>query len=133
MGSDLSFEDMMESHKLSEIYDVTIAGDEEIGDKICYILDLESDKEDAPYARQKLWVGKDDFISYRYEFYALSGRLMKSAEVLEVQKINNKNFPVKIKMTDELRKDSSTIFELRDLKLDVEIPDEIFSRKNLLE
>lgn len=133
MGSDLSFEDMMESHKLSEIYDVTIAGDEEIGDKICYILDLESDKEDAPYARQKLWVGKDDFISYRYEFYALSGRLMKSAEVLEVQKINNKNFPVKIKMTDELRKDSSTVFELRDLKLDVEIPDEIFSRKNLLE
>lgn len=133
MGSDFSFEDMMESHKLSEIYEVSLAGEEEIKDKNCYILDLKSDKEDAPYARQKIWVGKEDFIPYKYEFYALSGRLMKSAEVLETKKIDNKNYPVKIKMIDELRKDSFTVFELKDLKLNVKIPDEIFSRKNLLE
>ncbi len=133
MGSDFSFEDMMESHKLSEIYEVTLGGEEEIRDKICYILELESNKEDAPYARQKIWVGKEDFIPYKYEFYALSGRVMKSAEVLETRKITGKNYPVKIKMVDELRKDSFTVFELKDLKLNVEIPEEIFSRKNLLE
>lgn len=133
MGSDFSFEDMMESNKLSEIYEVTIEGDEEIRDKICYVLDLQSEKEDAPYARQKIWVEKKDFIPYKYEFYALSGRLMKSAEVLEVRKIDDKNYPVKMKMVDELRKGSSTVLELKDLKLNVKIPDEIFSRKNLLE
>jgi hypothetical protein len=133
MGSDFSFEDMMESHKLSEIYEVTIAGEEEIRNKICYILNLESDKEDAPYAKQKIWVGKEDFIPYKYEFYALSGRLMKSAEVLETRKITGKNYPVKIEMVDELRKGASTVFELKDLKLNVKIPEEIFSRQNLLE
>jgi len=132
MGSDFSFEDMMESQKLSEIYEVNITGEEKIGDEICSILDLESDKEDAPYARQRIWVGKEDFIPYKYEFYALSGRLMKSAEVLEVRKIDDKNYPVKMKMVDELRKGSSTVFELKDLKLNIKIPDEIFSRKNLL-
>ena len=70
---------------------------------------------------------------YKYEYYALSGRLMKSAEVLEVRKIDGKDFPVKIKMTDELRKGSSTVFKLEDLKLNVKIPEEIFSRQNLLE
>jgi len=133
MGSDFSFEDMMESHKLSELYEVTVAGEEQIRDAMCYILDLESEKEDAPYARQKIWVGKNDFISYKYEYYALSERLMKSAEVLEVRKISGKDFPVKIKMIDELRKGSSTVFELKDLKLDVKIPEEVFSRQNLLE
>jgi len=132
MGSDFSFEDMMESHKLSEIYEVTLEGEEEIRDEMCYILNLESDKEDAPYARQKIWVGKDDFLPYKYEYYALSGRLMKSAEVLEVRKITGKNYPVKVKMTDELRKGSTTVLELKDLKLNVKIPEEIFSRKNLL-
>jgi len=133
MGSDFSFEDMMESHKLSEIYEVTIAGEEEIREKICYMLELESDKEDAPYAKQKIWVGKNDFIPYKYEYYALSGRLMKSLEVLEVREVDNKNYPVKIDMIDELRKGSSTVLELKDLKLNVKIPEEIFSRQNLLE
>jgi hypothetical protein len=132
MGSDFSFEDMMESHKLSEIYEVTLLGEEKIGDEICYVLDLVSDKGDAPYARQKIWVGKEDFISYKYEYYALSGRLMKSAEVLETRRIDKKDFPVKIKMVDELRKGSSTVFELKDLKLNVRIPEEVFSRQNLL-
>jgi hypothetical protein len=133
MGSDFSFEDMMESHKLSELYEVSILGEEKIRDEMCYILDLKSDKEDAPYAKQKIWVGKKDFIPYKYEFYALSGRLMKSAEVLETRNIKGKDYPVKIKMTDELRKGSNTIFELKDLKLNVEIPEGTFSRQNLLE
>jgi len=132
MGSDFSFEDMMESHKLSEIYDVTIEGEEKVRDEMCYILNLESDKEDAPYARQKIWVGKEDFLPYKYEYYALSGRLMKSAEVLEARKINDRDYPVKVKMTDELRKGSTTVLELKDLELNVNIPEEIFSRKNLL-
>jgi len=76
---------------------------------------------------------KYDFLPYKYEYYALSGRLMKSAEVLEVRKIDNKNYPVKVKMIDELRKGSSTVFELKDLKLNVKIPEKIFSRQNLLE
>jgi hypothetical protein len=133
MGSDFSFEDMMESHKLSEIYEVNIEGEEKIRDIDCYILNLESDKEDAPYAKQKIWVGKEDFLPYKYEYYALSGRLMKSAEVLETRTITGKNYPVKVKMRDELRKGSTTVLELKDLKLDVKIPEEIFSRKNLLE
>jgi len=132
MGSDFSFEDMMESQKLSEMYEVTIDGEGKTGDEMCYILDLESDKEDAPYARQKIWVGKENFVPYKYEFYALSGRLMKSAEVLETRKIKGKDFPVKIKMIDELRKGSSTVFELKDLKLNVKIPEGTFSRQNLL-
>jgi hypothetical protein len=133
MGSDFSFEDMMESHKLSEIYEVTITGEEEINEQICYILGLESDKESAPYAKQKIWVGKEDFLPYKYEYYALSGRLMKSAEVLETRKIKGKNYPIKVKMIDELRKGSTTVLELKDLELNVEIPEGIFSRQSLLE
>lgn len=133
MGSDFSFEDMMESHELSEIYEVSITGEEKIEEVDCHILTLKSDKEDAPYAKQKIWVGNKDFIPYRFEYFALSGRLMKSALVLKTEKIDNKNYPVKMKMVDELRKDSSTLFEMENIKLNVDIPDEIFSRQNLIQ
>jgi hypothetical protein len=133
MGSDFSFEDMMEKHKLSELYDVTVEGEEQVGDESCYILKLESDKDDAPYTKQKVWVGKESYVPYKVEYYALSGRILKSAEILETKNINNKDFPVKIKMMDELRKGSSTLFEMEDVKIGAEIPEEIFSKENLVE
>jgi len=132
MGSDLSFEDLMKNNKLVELYNVTVTGEEKIDDKLCYILDLEAKSKEAPYKRQKIWVGKEEYIPYKYEYFALSGRLMKTAIVLKTKVIDERNFPVKMKMTNELRKNSYTIFELKDIEIGVEIPVETFSRQNLM-
>src|SRR5512133_3519923 len=40
MGSDLSYEDMMQDNKLTNHYNAEITGDEKIGDRTCWILTL---------------------------------------------------------------------------------------------
>lgn len=132
MGSDLSFEDLMKNDKLVELYSVTVTGEEKVDDKLCYVLDLEAKSKEAPYKRQKIWVGKEEFIPYKYEYFALSGRLMKTGVVLKTKMIKGKNYPVKVKVINELRKNSYTVFEMKDIKIAVEIPDETFSRQNLM-
>src|SRR4030043_1243824 len=40
MGSDLSYEDMMDDRKLTEIYTATVIGNEDLGGRKAYILEL---------------------------------------------------------------------------------------------
>ncbi len=131
MGSDFSFEDLMSNNKLIELYEVTLAGETELDSIPCYILALEAKSKEAPYKHQKIWVGKEHYIPYKYEYFALSGRLMKSARVLATRKISDQYFPVKMEMVNELKKNSYTIFEMDEIDLDVDIPEETFSRQNL--
>ncbi|MBN2570057.1 MAG: outer membrane lipoprotein-sorting protein [Deltaproteobacteria bacterium] len=131
MGSDFNFEDLMSNEKLIEMYNVTIAGEDTVQGNKCYILNLDAKDRDAPYKRQEIWVDKENYIPYKYNYYALSGRLMKSALVLKTQLIKEKHYPTMMKMTDELKKGSYTLFEMTDLELDIQLPENVFSQQNL--
>lgn len=110
MGSDFSFEDEMKNEKLSELYSVTLTGTEKFENTDCYMLELKARTKEAPYDAQKIWVGKNDFVPYKLEYFAISGILLKSLVILETEKIGNRNFPVKLKMVNELKKKIITLF-----------------------
>ncbi|MBN2541489.1 outer membrane lipoprotein-sorting protein [bacterium] len=131
MGSDFNFEDLMSNDKLIELYDVELVGEDTIDGNSCYVLDLEAKDREAPYKHQKIWVGKDNYVPYKYNYFALSGRLMKTAVVLETQLIKGRHYPTKMKMIDELKKGSYTLFEMTQLELDIQLPPNVFSRQNL--
>ena len=56
MGSDLSYEDMMEDRLLTEIYDAKIIGSEEYDERMCWVLELNAIVDDASYDQRKIWV-----------------------------------------------------------------------------
>lgn len=128
MGSDLSYEDMMEDRTLLDIYDVTLLGEETLGDRKTYILDLDAKVDDVSYVKQKMWVDQERFVPLKEEYYAKSGQLLKSTELSDVVKIQGRWFPRKILFKDMLKNGKGTEFEIVEIKFNENIPDYIFSK-----
>jgi outer membrane lipoprotein-sorting protein len=78
-----------------------------------------------------MWVDKELFIQRKEEMYAKSGTLLKVSHVLDVKKIGERHFPVKIEMVNMLRKNTKTVFEMSDIVFDVKLDRNIFSLQNL--
>ena len=131
MGSDVSYEDALEADKLSQKYAITLRGEEDLDGKSCYVIDLQAKVKDAPYFRRTMWVGKDDFVAWKEELYAKSGKLLKVSRVLAAKKIGRRTVPVKSEMENKLRSDSRTTFELNDIIFDTPMDEGMFTMRYL--
>lgn len=131
MGSDFSYEDSLEMKKLLTHYTPEIVGEEAIAGRECFILDLTASKRDVTYYRRKIWVDKEYFIILKGELYAKSGKLLKEMTSQKVEKFNNRYYPTHMTMVNKLRKDSRTELITVSVKFDVDIPDELFSIRDL--
>ena len=131
MGSDLSYEDMMEDPELHKIYSANIIKEEILNERLCWILELIAKKEDVAYHSRKLWVDKDRFVALKETRYAKSGKLLKTTEIKEVKKIENRWVPMRIVFKDELKSGDGTEFIVDSIEFDAAIPDYIFSKAAL--
>jgi outer membrane lipoprotein-sorting protein len=131
MGSDLSYEDMMEDPHLLNHYTGKVNGEEKIGDRNCWVISLTANTTDIAYQSQKLWVDKDRFIPLRKELYAKSGVLLKKMELSEVLQIQGRWYPRKILFKDVLKEGDGTEFEMVDIEFNTKIPEYIFSKASL--
>lgn len=131
MGSDLSYEDMMDDRKLTETYDATIAGHEDIGGRDTWVLDLKAIVDDVPYHSQKIWVDSERFVPLKQEMFAKSGQLLKRTTLSDVQKVQGRWFPMTMVYKDMLKDGQGTEFRLTSVKFDQEIPDYMFTKAAL--
>lgn len=131
MGSDLSYEDMMDDRKLSEIYSVEISGKETYDGRECYVLALTAKVSDAAYHSQKLWVDTERFIPLQEELYAKSGQLLKKVVLSDVKKVEGRWFPMKMVYKDMLKEGKGTEWIITDIVFNKDIPDYIFSKASL--
>jgi hypothetical protein len=131
MGSDMSYEDMINNDTLESLYNVAITEEVQYEGKDVWVLELTGKKKTISYPKQKMWVDKSNFTVWKSEKYALSGTKLKEERVLEYKKIGERYYPVNIEMKDLLRKNSLTVFKMNKVELDVKIPENAFSLKNL--
>jgi len=135
MGSDMSYEDTLNNETLSSRYDPSIAGSEIINingsNRDSWVLELKAKKKTESYPSRKLWIDKENGDLLRYELYALSGVKLKEYNLLKVEVIAGRRFPVEGEMRDLMRKDSKTKFVMRNVVLDKPIADSVFSQRNL--
>jgi outer membrane lipoprotein-sorting protein len=131
MGSDLSYEDMMEDPHLLNHYTGKRDGEEKTGDRNCWVITLTANTADVAYQTQKLWVDKDRFIPLKKELYAKSGVLLKKMELSDVLQIKGRWYPKRILFKDVLKEGEGTEFQIMDIEFDVKIPDYIFSKASL--
>jgi len=131
MGSDLSYEDMMEDPELHKIYSANIIKEEILNDRRCWILELIARREEVAYHSRKLWVDKDRFVALKETRYAKSGKLLKTTAIKEVKKVENRWVPMRIVFKDELKSGNGTEFVVDSIEFDVAIPDYIFSKAAL--
>ncbi len=131
MGSDLSYEDMMEDRTLLEIYNVEKTGIEDMDGRSTHVLDLIAKVEDVSYVRIKMWVDSERFVPLKEEYYAKSGQLLKTIILSDVQKVQGRWYPRKMLYKDMLKKGKGTEFEIVEVKFNTDIPDYIFSKAAL--
>ena len=132
MGSDFSFQDIMESDKLTDLYDFKIIGEEEIDGRPCYVLEgVAREGVKVSYYRRVSWVDKERFIGLKEELYTQSGRLLKETKVNEVQEIEGRWIPIDSVMENKLRKDTYTGFKIIQIDFNPEIPEGTFTLQNL--
>jgi outer membrane lipoprotein-sorting protein len=128
MGSDLSYEDMMEDQKLTHHYDAVVTGTESFDGRPCWVLKLVAKTKDVAYYMRKIWVDQGREIPLKEELYAKSGKLLKKLELKDVTKIEDRWFPKRMIFKDMLKKGKGTEFIFQDIKFDQDIPKHIFSK-----
>jgi outer membrane lipoprotein-sorting protein len=131
MGSDLSYEDMMEDPHLPNIYSATISSSEVIEGRECWVLDLKAKKEDIAYDHRQAWVDKERYLVLKENLYARSGKLLKTVDVREAMHVHNHWLAKSIIYRDVLKEGDGTEFHIDNITLDAEIPDYLFSKASL--
>ncbi|MFH0755923.1 MAG: outer membrane lipoprotein-sorting protein [Bacteroidota bacterium] len=131
MGSDLSYEDMMDDRKLTEVYDAALAGHEEIDGRDTHVLDLVANVDDVAYHSLKIWVDSERFVPLKQEMYAKSGQLLKRTTLSDVQKVQGRWFPMSMVYKDMLKDGEGTEFRITSARFDQKIPDYIFTKAAL--
>lgn len=131
MGSDLSYEDMMDNSKLLEDYDAVVTGSENYNETECWVLELKAKTADVNYQIRKIWVDKSRYIPLKEELYAKSGKLLKRTELSDIQKVGNRWYPMKIVFKDMLKKGDGTEFIVDEIEFDQAIEDYIFTKAAL--
>ncbi|MCG2459499.1 outer membrane lipoprotein-sorting protein [Flavobacteriaceae bacterium F89] len=131
MGSDLSYEDMMEDRKLEEVYNAKVVGEDTIGGRKTWVLELSAKVDDATYEKRKEWIDKERYIPLKEELFAKSGELLKRVLLSDVEKIDGRWYPKKMNYKDMLKDGEGTDFIVDEITFDTDIPDYIFNKASL--
>ena len=76
MGSDLSYEDLLQFTEWQEMYNATLDGEEASGENTCWSLTLLAKSPEVSYPKRVVLVDQTTRIPVRQELYALSGMLL---------------------------------------------------------
>jgi len=131
MGSDLSYEDMMDDRKMTDVYNATMSGKERYDDRDCYVLLLTAKVDDVAYPSQKMWVDIERMIPLKQELYAKSGQLLKRIVLSDVKRIDNRWFPMKMNYKDMLKDGDGTDYIITKIEFDKKIEPHVFSKASL--
>jgi outer membrane lipoprotein-sorting protein len=131
MGSDLSYEDMMDDKKLQTHYTAEVIGTDTLDNRSCWILELQATTTDIAYEMRKLWVDQKRYLPLRQELYAKSGKLLKRMELSNIVQIDNRWYPKHILFKDMLKDGKGTEFMIDEIEFNIEIPEYRFSKASL--
>ncbi len=131
MGSDLSYEDMMEDSRLVNNYRARVSGGETVEGRECWVLELTARSPDIAYQSRRLWVDRERFIPLREELLAKSGKLLKKMDLTDVVRLEGRWYPRRMVFKDMLKKGKGTEFIIQTIAFDQDIPAHIFSKAAL--
>lgn len=131
MGSDLSYEDMMEDRKLTDIYNASIESEEELDGRKVWVLKLVAKVDDATYQSRKMWIDQERFVPLKEDLFAKSGQLLKRTTMSDIQQIDGRWYPMQMNYKDMLKDGKGTDFKVTKMQIDPEIPEHIFTKSSL--
>ncbi|MBM4303422.1 MAG: outer membrane lipoprotein-sorting protein [Deltaproteobacteria bacterium] len=111
-------------------YKAKLISEETIEGKTCYKLLLTATHKEVAYRRIVYWVSKTDFVPVQVNFYALSGKLLKSGKYSNVKPVLNKNRVTQLVITDALKGKKQSVLNYFNFKK-ASYDDSFFSKESL--
>ncbi|MBI4384253.1 MAG: outer membrane lipoprotein-sorting protein [Nitrospinae bacterium] len=127
MGSDLSYEDMLEDTKLSSAYDAKVEKVEDVDGFPSLVLHLVARDETITYQSRRVWTDPQRKIILREERYAKSGMLLKKVDFSGYAPIKGRLFPRSLTFRDMLKENTHTTYHFDVIEFDVPVPEKYFS------
>ena len=132
MGSDMSYNDMMEDRPLEELYEATLEGSVLIDGRDHWIMHLEAKVKGLSYPKRRAWIDKEYLLPMKEELYGKSGKLLKTSTMDGIKKVQGRWFPSRFIFKDELKRNSKgTEWHIDDIEFDVDIHKSRFSKAKL--
>ena len=129
MGSDMSYNDMMEDRPLMELYEATLEGSVEIDGRDHWIMLLTAKAKGLSYPMRRAWIDKEYLLPMKEELYAKSGKLLKTSTMDGIKKVQGRWFPTRFIFKDELKRNSKgTEWVIDEIEFNRDIPDSRFSK-----
>ena len=129
MGSDMSYNDMMEDRPMAELYSATIEGSAILDGREHWVMVLNAKVKGLSYPKRRSWVDKEYLLPKKEELYAKSGKLLKTASLEGIKKIDGRWFPSKFVYKDELKRNSKgTEWIIDNIQFNKKIPNSRFSK-----
>lgn len=132
MGSDMSYNDMMEDRPLMDLYTATMEGSVVIDGRDHWIMLLTAKAKGLSYPMRRAWIDKEWLLPMKEELYAKSGKLLKTSTMDGIKKVQGRWFPTRFIFKDELKRNSKgTEWVIDEIAFNVEIPGGRFSKARL--
>ncbi len=131
MGSDFTYEDQA-GGKISEKYRGVIKDEEECDGVKCYVLELIPTPKGPGYKKIIAWVGKEDYLTRRIDYYekSMPDRPYKRLLCSDIRRAGGKLTSFKVVMKS-LLDTTETVMNIRKVRFDVKIPGKVFLPGNL--
>jgi outer membrane lipoprotein-sorting protein len=129
MGSDLSYEDMMEFSDWRQAYTATVQGEVPCGSSTCWSLELLARDDTIAYPRRVVSVDQQTGLPVMQELYALSGMLLKTWTMEDAVAHGERWYPQRMVIDDRLQEGTQTVLEFTDLDFSTPVGDATFSRR----
>lgn len=116
--------------QFADDYSARLDGRETIGGKKHYRMLLTARDKSLPYRTIKLWVGEKDFVPLKAEFYALSGKKLKTGEYSELETILGKKRITKLVIKDAIQPSRQSHLKYSHYRLE-DLHDSMFNKESL--
>ncbi|MFH1278554.1 MAG: outer membrane lipoprotein-sorting protein [Candidatus Eisenbacteria bacterium] len=127
VGSDFSYEDVSGRHWTDDNH--TLLREEEKDGRSFYVIESVPKEKDS-FARKLTWIGKDNMLPEREEYYDTKGVLERLFEAEEIKDVDGFTTISKRRMTN-VKKEHSTLVEFKDIRYDIGVDEGLFTERYL--
>jgi outer membrane lipoprotein-sorting protein len=129
MGSDFSYHDM-EDRSVDEAEHRLLRTEPCAGHQ-CHVLEsVDKDPSSAVYSKSQSWIRTDEYLPVRMELFDKKGEHLKTATFEDYERIKDTWVARRLTMHN-LRKDTRTVLEIREVRIDEGLGDELFTQRYL--
>lgn len=130
MGSDVSYEDMMTASSLLDDYTAKVVGSGTVDGRACWKLEMTAKDATITYPKRETCIDKEFAIATESKMYALSGMLLKTWTMHDIQKFpDGRAYPTRMEIADNLQTGTHTTLKFSQLVFGVKVPDEVFTTR----